>query len=228
MELRIPTRLLSEAIANKQVKALRLFLVAKIIHNSRADIRQLFEETDTHPKTRARLIKSIVSNGWAGTDGTYLFPRSWSRLKASKCGGLYLTDTEILSDPKKFEALAFTHALKKLYRRKGPRTTNGGRSAMPDLSLRYVCDALNIKERRCKMLRAAAQNYGFISIERTFWRVGRSGECGNLRIHLQGVNLFPSGKNTLWQTPSRITFKTMDKFCPILRRRKGAAKGCKS
>lgn len=216
MEIRIPRKLLVNALALKQVKALRLLLVAKLLYNSRANIQQLIEETDTNPKTGKRLVNAIVGNGWAGTDKTYLFPRAWHRIKYAKRGGLYLTDTEILSDPKKFEALAFTHALKKLYRRKGLSTSNGEKKgAKPkDLSLRYVCQALNLKERRCKALRAASQKYGLITIRRRYWRIGKSSECGALRKNIKGPHMFAFNNSTLWSQVSKITFHEFGQILP--------------
>lgn len=205
-ELRIPNRLLSSALAEKKTKQLRLFAVAKLLHNSRVGIKELLEETDTHPRTGKRLIHGIVSSGWAGTDGKYLFPRAWHRMKYTKHGGLYLTNTEVLADLKKFEALAFSFSLQKLYRRKGPSTTKGTGAKPKDLSLRYVCEALQLKERRCKTLRSQAQMYGFISIHRRYWRVGKSSECGALTKYIKGPHLFAFKNNTLWTQVSRVTF----------------------
>src|SRR5690606_18700974 len=123
-------------------------------------------------------------------DGKYLFPRGWRRIKYSKRGGLYLTDTAILSDLKRFEALCFAMALKRLYRAKA-RAERG--SAKPTLSLRYVSEVLRLKERRCKQLRASAQRYGFMSIKRTYSVLGKRKDLPSLRKNIHGPPVFGRG-----------------------------------
>lgn len=202
-EIRIPVYLLSRALAHKRVKHLRLLATIKLIHNSRVGIDNIIEEMDLHPKTGKRLINQIVADGWAGTDGTYIFPRAWHRLKYSKRGGLYLTDTSILADFKKFEALCFAMALRRLYRKKD-RAKDG--SAMPNLSLRYVSQVMGLKERRCISLRSQAQRYGFIAIKRTRSVIGSRSHAPTLRKNIHGPPIFTAGKHTITPGISEITF----------------------
>lgn len=204
-ELRIPVHLLSNALAKKQTKHIRLFATAKLLYNSKVNVDQLLEELDIHQKTGKRLIKTIVFEGWAGTDGTYLFPRAWHRMKYSKRGGLYVTSSETLANLKKFEALCFSMALKRLYRsKKGPRAKN--RSAPPkDLSSRYIAQALQLKERRCTQLRSLAHKHGFITIKRRYKVLGKRSEFGSLKKNLHGVPLFMIGKNSVSPDCSQIT-----------------------
>ena len=204
-ELRIPVRLLSHALSKKRTKHIRLFAMAKLLHNSIVHIDELIEELDIHPKTGKRLINTIVGDGWAGTDGKFLFPRAWHRMKYSKRGGLYITSSETLADLKRFEALCFTLALKRLYQSKrDPRAKNG--SASPkDLSSRYIAQTLQLKERRCTQLRSAAQKYGFISIKRRYKVLGKRNQFGALNKNLHGVPLFMVGKHSVSPDCSLIT-----------------------
>ena len=204
-ELRIPVRLLSNALSKKRTKEIRLFATAKLLYNSRVNIALLFEEMDINPRNGKRLIKNIVYEGWAGTDGTNLFPRAWHRMKYSKRGGFYITDTKTLADLMMFEALCFTLALKRLYRsKKGPRAKNG--SASPkDLSSRYIAEALQLKERRCTQLRSLAQKYGFITIKRRYRVLGKRNQFAALSKNLHGVPLFMIGKNSVSPDCSQIT-----------------------
>lgn len=206
-EIRIPTDLLCTALERKRVRHLQLFAVAKLLHGHRVRIDQLTEEMDLHPRTGKRIIHDVVTEGWAGSDGINLFPRSWLRLGLSKRRGLYLTDALILSDKKKFEALCFAWALRRLYQRKA-RTERG--STTPMLSVKYTCEALGISERRCERLRAAAQRYGFIRIRRSYEVLGKRSECQSLRRNIHGPPVFPAGKHTITPAPSTVIF-TLDK-----------------
>ncbi len=89
-EIRIPNKLLSFfALADKKVKALRLFSVAKL-HGHRVELTKLFQETTMRPKTGKRYVEFLVYSGWAGCDGHYLFPRTWNRIHLNKRGGLHI------------------------------------------------------------------------------------------------------------------------------------------
>jgi hypothetical protein len=161
-ELRIPSRLLSDALASKQMKQLRLFAAAKL-EGHRSEIKPLCARLKIQPKTCQRLIKKLVADQWAGTDGKFLFPRSWRKLEFSKRGGLYLTETP--KDLKEFEALCFARALKKVYRKlKSPHSSNR-RILQEDFSTRYLCKSLRISERRFERLKATAAKLKFIRVK---------------------------------------------------------------
>ena len=214
-ELRIPVRLMIAALADKKIKALRLLCVAKLLYNHRAHIGQLLESMDIQPKTGARLMQSIIKHGWAGTDGSHLYPRSWSRIKTSKRGGLYLIDTSMLSNLKIFEALCFAHALRALYRRVEYQRSRKGRAEPNGISLAYSAGALGLSERTCKRLRAAAQSYGFIRLYRPkLTVVGAQIHKGQLMKHLSDAPIFALGKFVVTPGNSRVEFVDWDKSGP--------------
>jgi len=192
-EIRIPNKLLSEALAQKKVKALRLFATAKL-HGHRAEIETLFHELKLHPKTGKRLIDSIVNFGWAGTDGEYLFPRSWAYLKLNKRGGLYLTQPFNL---KKFECLCFAKGLKRIYRKPGGQTTGKRKDHAKDFPARYLAKALGLKQRRFEMLKASAQRYRFISVRPQYNIIGPAKDFPALKKHLHGMPIFKRGRHTV-------------------------------
>lgn len=176
-ELRIPSRLLAAALADKIIKQLRLFVSAKL-EGHRSQIKPLCECLKIQPKTCQRLVKKVVAEGWAGSDGVYMFPRSWRKLHYSNGGGLYLTSPgslKILKDLKKFEALCFAMALKrfnqqirkkrKLNRKQWSPHSSARRILQRDFPARFLCKALRISERRLKRLKAAAQKYKFIHVK---------------------------------------------------------------
>jgi hypothetical protein len=200
-EIRIPNRLLSEALAEKKAKALRLFATAKL-HGHRAEIETLFHELKLHPKTGKRLINKIVSEGWAGTDGKYLFPRSWRKLELNKRSGLYLTDP--VKDVRKFEALLFTKALKRIYRKLGGQRPNKRRAKQNDLPARYLSKALQVSERRFERLKASAQRFKFIAVNRTYSIIGKAKDYGAMKKNLPGLPIFKRGKHTVCPDISRI------------------------
>jgi hypothetical protein len=206
-ELRIPVWLLRNALSKKRTKHLRLFLTAKLLHNSRVKVAELIEELDIVPKTGKRLVGNIIKEGWANTDGKYLFLRSWNRMKYSKRGGLYITNSETLADTKKFEALCFTLALKRLYRSKRDPSANNGSATPKDLSSRYIALALQLKERRCAQLRSLAQKYGFLTIKRRYTILGKRNQFPALKKNLHGVPIFMIGKNSVTPDCSQITIK---------------------
>jgi hypothetical protein len=176
-ELRIPSRLLGNALADKNVKGLRLLACAKL-EGHRANIKDLCACLKIQPKTCRRLAQKIIDAGWAGFDGTFLFPRSWRRLKCSNGGGLYLTipgSFKILKDLKRFEALCFAQALKRFYQKQRKKRKLSRQQWVPhsstrrvmqrDFPARYLCKSLHISERRFERLKASAASYKFISVK---------------------------------------------------------------
>lgn len=200
-EIRIPARFLSNALANKNTKALRLLASAKL-YGHRCDIKRLRADLKIHEKTCRRLIKKIVEQGWAGTDGTLLFPRSWKKLKLSKRGGLYIT--ALPKDIRRFEALCFSLSLKKtLSRKAGPRSIKG-RSVQMDLPTTYLFKALGLSERRFERLKAAAQRYRYISVHQQFTIVGTAKEYAKIKKHLMDKPVFIRGIHTVVPGLSKI------------------------
>lgn len=200
-ELRIPTRLLSAALASKQSKQLRLFASAKL-EGHRSKINCLCKSLAVHPRTCRRLVKAIVSNGWAGTDGKYLFPRSWRKLKLSKRGGLYLLKSP--RNLKRFEALCLAMGLKRIYRQRGSPHSNKRRVLQEDFPTGYLSAALGLKERRFKTLKSRAQKYGFISVIPQVRVIGEARDFEAMKKHLNGVRIFIRGKYTVTPEISKI------------------------
>lgn len=200
-ELRVPLRLLSTALADKKVKQLRLLAAAKL-EGHRTEIRGLFQALKIHVKTGQRLVKKLVIEGWAGTDGEFLFPRSWRKLKFSKRGGLYLTT--VPKDLKKFEALCFAKALKKLYRKPGSQHSNKRRVKQNDFPARYISKSLGLSERRFERLKESAQRYRYISVTPQYRIVGKASEYEALKKNLHGIPVFRRGKHTVVPDISKI------------------------
>jgi hypothetical protein len=194
MELRIPNSLLSTALQNKEIKLLRLFASAKL-QGHRSDLEPLYKDLKIHPRTGSRIIKKLVERGWAGCDGVSLFPRSWHKLKINKRGGLYLVN--VPKDVKRFEALAFAQALKKIYRGRVNRRLENGKAVQEDYPTRYLCSVLGLKERRFKSLKASARRYGFISVIPQFRVIGKLKDYEALRKHLRGVPVMKRGRNVV-------------------------------
>lgn len=205
MELRIPPKLLKAALAGKQMKALRLFATAKL-EGHRSEIKPLLARLKIHPKTGQRLIKSIVQAGWAGYDETYLFPRSWSRLKVNKRGGLYLMEQP--KDLKRFEAQCFTKALKSIYRGRGNSRPEQGRTEPMDYPTRYLSSALGLSERRFERLKAAAQRYRYITVTQQYSIIGKAADLPAFRKNMKGMPVFKRGKHTVVPGLSRIKVNT--------------------
>ncbi len=200
-ELRIPSRLLSTALADKKVKQLRLLATAKL-KGHRAEINALCEGLKIHSKTGQRLVKKLVADEWAGTDGKYLFPRSWRKLKFSKRGGLYITTAP--KDLKKFEALCFAKALKKLYHKPGGQHSNKRRVKQNDFPARYISKSLGLSERRFERLKASAQRYRYISVRPQYRIIGKAVEHGDISRNLHGIPVFKRGKHTVVPDISKI------------------------
>lgn len=201
-EIRIPNKLLSRALAAKETKALRLFATAKL-EGHRSEINPLLERLNIHRKTGGRLIKKIVDQGWAGTDGTFIFPRGWRKLKLSKRGGLYLTTAP--QDLRKFEALCFAKGLKSVFRKKGGSPRPGQRRAtQKDFPTGFLSAALGLKERRFKALKAAAQRYRFIAVSPRYTIIGAAKDYPVIKKNIHGPPVFKRGKHTVVPDVSRI------------------------
>lgn len=220
-ELRIPPQLLLTALQGKEIKALRLLAAAKL-EGHRSEIKPLCACLKIKPKTCQRLVKKLVCVGWARSDGQHLFPRSWQNLKFNKRGGLYLT--ALPKKLKRFEALCFTHALKRILsswkaklkmekelerelssRKASPVRPGKGRSKFcPDLPTTALCAALGIKERRYKSLKAAALSYKFISVIPQYRIIGPVRDFDALRKNLHGIPVFKHCMNTVIPEISKI------------------------
>lgn len=208
-ELRIPPALLLAALRGKILQSLIILLVAKLLHNGRVRVNDLLEELSLTRRTGSKHIQKIVDLGWAGTDGEFLFPRSWHRLGLTKRGGLYLPSTELLSEADRFKAHAFEHSLWKVYRRAGGHGPKKRRAVQNDLSLAYTSKALGIPERTVKRLRAQATKCGLLKIIRNpLIRIGHASELAGFRKHMKGVPVFRSGYSTVSPTPSSVHFLT--------------------
>lgn len=202
-ELRIPNVLLADALAEKKVKQLRLFACAKL-PGHRCEIKSLAKALKIHPKTCTRLVNSIINDGWAGSDGEYLFPRSWRKLKLNKRGGLYLINAP--KDIKKFEALCFAKALKKLYRKLGGQRLTKGKTEQKDLPARYLAKALKLSDRRFERLKATAQKYRYITVKPQYQIIGKAKEYAALKKNLH-LPIFKRGKYCVVPGVSRIRVK---------------------
>lgn len=207
-EIRIPSKLLSSAIAGKkneryssdQLKTLQLVATAKL-HGHRIAISRIRKLLRLKERTTARLIKSAVARGWVGTDGTYIFPRSWYRLNLKRRGGLYLTVTP--KNFKRFEALCFAKVLKKLYQRVGGLHAKKG-SVLPDLPAWYIARELRISPRRLVALKATSQRYRFISVKPQYTVVGKGTDFYAIKKNLPGLPVFRKGKHTVVAELSKI------------------------
>lgn len=200
-ELRIPNKLLSAALAAKETKALRLFATAKL-DGHRSEIKPLLKRMKIKPKTGQRLIKKIVDNGWAGSDGTFLFPRSWRKMDLSKRGGLFLTDAP--TDLKRFEALSFAKGLKNIYRKKGSPHPGKRRVKQEDFPSRYLAKSLQLSERRFERLKASAQRYRYIAVTPQYTIIGTAKDFPLLKKNLHGPPVFKRGKHTVCPDVSKI------------------------
>lgn len=200
-ELRIPGRFLADALTGKIMKQLRLFATAKL-DGHRSEIKPLCECLRIHPRTCRRMIKKIVENGWAGSDGTFLFPRAWHKLHTSKRGGLYITQPPL--DLKRFEALAFTMGLKRFNRKLGSPHSKQGRVKQRDFPTGLLCKVLALKERRFKSLKALAQRYKYISVIPQVKILGTASDFEAIRKNIHGPKIFKRGKHTVCPEVSKI------------------------
>lgn len=203
-EVRVPSKLISYVLEEKEIKALRLLICAKL-KGHRAIIKHLLEALKIHPKTGKRLIKKIVREGWAGTDGKYIFPRSWNKIGFSKQGGFYLTT--LPKNLHKLESLVFAFALKKIYRKRGSQHSKNRRVMQNDFPARYLYLSLGISQRRFERLKASAQRYRFISVKPQYIKIGLASEFDSIRKNLHGVPVFIRGKYTV--VPGVSTIKVL-------------------
>ncbi len=150
----------------------------------------------------AELSRDILDEGWAGTDGLFLFPRSWNELSLNRKGGLYISNNPI--NLKMFESLCFCHVLKKVIRRKAGPRPNKGRTEQTGLPTAYLYKALGISERRYERLKATSRKYRLISVKSQFTIVGYAHECSTIRKHLMDRPVFVRGKHTVVPGPSKI------------------------
>jgi len=165
-------------------------------------INSLCKALKIHSKTGQRLVKKLVADEWAGTDGEYLFPRSWRKLKFSKRGGLFITYAP--KDLKKFEALCFAKALKKIYRKPGGQHSNKRRVEQNDFPARYISKSLGLSERRFERLKAAAQRYKYISVRPQYRIIGKVTEFAAISKNLHGIPVFKRGKHTVVPDISKV------------------------
>lgn len=202
-ELRIPLHFLSSLLAEKRIGLLRFFTSAKLFGH-RCEIKNLCQRLNVKQKTCERLVEKLVQEGWAGTDGTFLFPRAWSKLNLIRRGGLYIT--QIPKDKGRFEALCFAKALKRIYRGKGSLHSTKGRVMQKDFPARYLSKALGISGRRFERLKSTARKYKFISVFRQFTIVGDRRNFASLRRNLHDVTLIKRGKHVVVPEISKIKF----------------------
>lgn len=200
-ELRIPGRLLADALSGKFLKQLRVFATAKL-EGHRSEIKPLCECLKIHPKTCKRITNKLVNDGWAGADDTFLFPRSWAKLNTSKRGGLYMTKAPL--DFKRFEALAFTMGLKRFYRQQGSPHSKQGRVKQKDFPAGFICKALGLSERRFERLKAQARRYKYISVIPQYRIIGRAEQYDQIKKNIHGPMIFKRGKHIVTPEVSKI------------------------
>ena len=198
-ELRIPTKLISKALSQRQVKALWLLSCAKL-HGHRCEVKPLIKALKIHPRTGIRLIKKIVSFGWAGFDGKFLFPRAWTKLHLKRRRGLYLTTVFNL---RKFECLLFAKCLKREIGWASRHFING--KVKQDFPARFLAEALGLRLRLFETLKARAQRYWFISVTPQVSILGKAKEFSSIRKNLHGIPVFTRGKYTVAPSVSKIS-----------------------
>jgi hypothetical protein len=201
-EVRLPNRLIKSCLSGKKMKLLRFIAFAKL-QGHRSEIKSLLSDLKIEPKTGKRLIQKAVSEGLAGSDGKFFFPRSWKKLGLNKKAGLYLTNKYNFRKLIIFEALCFAMALKNLIR-KGSRHANKRSVQQDGFPTGFLCKALELRERRFKTLKANAQRYRFISVKPQFKKVGKASDFNALKKNSHGIPVFLSGKNCIVPSASKI------------------------
>lgn len=201
-EVRLPNCLLKSSLSDKKMKLLRFIAFAKL-NGHRIEIKRLLRLLNIQAKTGRRLVQKAVKDGLAGSDGKFIFPRSWRKLGLNKRGGLYLTDKFNFKNLIKFEALCFAKALKRLIR-KGSQHANKRSVQQDGFPTGFLCKALGLRERRLKTLKASAQRYRFISVRPQFKRVGKACDFDAFKKNSHGVPVFVSGKNCVVPSVSKI------------------------
>jgi hypothetical protein len=202
-ELRIPIRLAEQTLAEKKIRLLWFLACAKL-HGHRIDKAWLFSFLKLHQKTGERYVKELVRRGWAGTDGIFIYPRAWQKIKHSKRGGIYIQRVE--RKLKRFEAFCFAFVLKRLVARKGSPRSNYGRALQSDYPTGYLCRSLGLKERKFKTLKAEAQRYRYISVHPRYRVIGNDSDFEAMKKNLHGLPIFKRGKFTVTPDISEIRF----------------------
>jgi hypothetical protein len=124
---------------------------------------------------------------------------------------LYLTipgSLKILKDLKRFEALCFAQALKRLYQKRKKKRKLSRQQWVPhsstrrvmqrDFPARYLCKSLRISERRFERLKASAASYKFIRVKpQKFELIGKA-------------NVLTAWKKNY---PDRAFFRTRGGYC---------------
>lgn len=192
-EIRIPNRLVSRCLSKKHSRHLRAFALAKL-KGHRIKVNELISELGLNTKPGKNLVKELIELGYVRTDGHYLFPVSWRKLKLNKKGGLYVTN--IQNSKQRFEALLYSHLLKKLYKKNVALHSITGR-VLPELRSLYISKSLGLSERRSKRLKALSKKFGFISIKRTYTVLGKDKHYNSLKKNLAGLPIFIRGKYTV-------------------------------
>ena len=198
-EIRVPKNLIVSSYQTKKVKELQTLTIIKLM-GSRVRFRTLCKCLDIHYKTGKRIIARLIKLQWVGTDGSYIFPRAWSRIGYKKSGGLYLGLI-----PKHLKEILFTIALKEITRRMARAQEK--RSATPKgLPVRYYLISLCISERTYFRNLRASIKLGLMRTKKILTKVGRKEEYNALRKNLHGVPLFVKGKYVVVPEPSEIKF----------------------
>ncbi|MEJ1241635.1 hypothetical protein WBG78_26040 [Chryseolinea sp. T2] len=203
-EVRIPRKILSEALRRREIRALHACAIAKINGGHRMELKALQSKISVSDRTLRRYIEAMMARGWAGCDGQYLFPRSWRRLKVSKRGGLFLANSTATT--KDLEVMAFVASLKSLIRNLGSPRSQKGRATPKDYPSRYLCKALGITERTFQRLKSRAVKEKLISVKRQYHVVGKAKHAKALIQNLPGLPLFVKEGKTIYPIPSRIDF----------------------
>ena len=198
-EIRVPKNLIIQSYQSKKVKELQTLTVIKLM-GSRVRIKTIFKILGIHYKTGKRIIDRMQKLQWVGNDGTYIFPRAWSRIGFKKSGGLYLGVI-----PKHLKEILFTVALKEITRRMARAQEK--RSATPKgLPVRYYIKSLGISERTYFRNVRASIKLGLMRTKKVFTKIGRKAEYSTLRKNLHGVPLFVKGKFVVVPEPSELKF----------------------
>lgn len=198
-EIRVPNKLIIDSFQKKRTYELETITLLKL-YGSRVSSTWFFKSIGVSVKTGKRIINRLLKLKWIGYDGTFIFPRSWSRLGFKKSKGLYLCEPQ-----KRIKDFLFTHALKEITRRMARAQEQ--RSAMPKgLPVRYYVKSLRISERTYYRLIQSAIRRGLIRTKQNFIKVGKKSDYHALKKHLHGVPLFVRGNYTVSPQPNDIKF----------------------
>ena len=198
-EIRVPKNLIVRSYQTKKVKELQTLTVLKSL-GSRVRFKTICKILGIHCKTGKRIIARLIKLQWVGCDGTYIFPRAWSRIGYKRKGGLYLIRLS-----KYLKEFLFTFALKEITKRMARAQKK--RSATPKgLPVRYYTKSLGISERTYFRNVRASIKLGLMRTKKVFTKIGRKEEYKSLRKNLHGVPLFVKGKFVVVPEPSEIKF----------------------